>query len=110
MALMSLKLWELADLAGPLVVILLVQTIIMGLYAYFVTFNVMGRDYDAAVIACGHCGFGLGASPNAMANMETFTKANGPSPKAFFVLPIVAAMFIDFTNALVISLFAGFFS
>ena len=110
MALMSLKLWELADLAGPLLIILLIQTVIMGLYAYFVTFNVMGRDYDAAVIATGHCGFGLGASPNAMANMETFTKANGPSPKAFFVLPIVAAMFIDFTNALVISLFAGFFS
>ena len=110
MALMSLKLWELADLAGPLVVILLIQTVIMAAYAYFVTFNVMGRDYDAAVIATGHCGFGLGASPNAMANMETFTAANGPSPKAFFILPIVAAMFIDFTNAIVISLFAGFFS
>ena len=108
MALMSLKLWELADLAGPLVIILLIQTVIMAAYAYFVTFNVMGRDYDAAVIACGHCGFGLGASPNAIANMETFTTANGPSPKAFFVLPIVAALFIDFTNAAIITTFAGF--
>ena len=108
MALMSLKLWELADLAGPLVAILLIQTVIMAAYAYFVTFNVMGRDYDAAVMATGHCGFGLGASPNAIANMETFTTANGPSPKAFFILPIVAALFIDFTNAAVITTFAGF--
>ena len=108
MALMSLKLWELADLAGPLVIILLIQTVIMAAYAYFVTFNIMGRDYDAAVIATGHCGFGLGASPNAIANMETFTAANGPSPKAFFILPIVAALFIDFTNAAVITTFASF--
>ena len=108
MALMSLKLWELADLAGPLVAILLIQTVIMAAYAYFVTFNVMGRDYDAAVMATGHCGFGLGASPNAIANMETFTTVNGPSPKAFFILPIVAALFIDFTNAAVITTFAGF--
>lgn len=110
MALMSMKLWQLIDLAVPLIIILLVQTVLMAFFAYFITFNIMGRDYDAAVMSTGHCGFGLGATPNAMANMETFTKANGPSPKAFFVLPIVAAMFIDFTNALVISLFAGFFS
>lgn len=110
MALMALKLWELADLAGPLIVILLAQTVMMALFAYFVTFNAMGRDYDAAVIATGHCGFGMGASPNAMANMETFTATNGPSPKAFFVVPLVAALFIDFTNAAVITTFAGFFS
>lgn len=108
MALMSMKLWQLADLAIPLIVILLVQTVVMGLFAYFVTFNVMGRDYDAAVIACGHCGFGLGATPNAMANMETFTTTNGFSTKAFFVLPIVGALFIDFTNAAVITAFAQF--
>lgn len=108
-ALMSMKLWQLSDLAIPLIVILLIQTLIMWLFAYYVTFNVMGRDYDAAVIACGHCGFGLGATPNAMANMETFTAANGPSTKAFFVLPLVGALFIDFTNASIITLFMNFF-
>ena len=109
MALMSLKLWQLADLALPLIAILLIQTVMMAIFAYFITFNVMGRDYDAAVMATGHCGFGLGASPNAIANMETFPTANGPSPKAFFILPIVAACFIDFTNALIISFFISIF-
>lgn len=109
MALMSMKLWELAALALPLVVILLVQTFIMGIFAYFVTFNVMGRDYDAAVIACGHCGFGMGATPNAMANMEAFTKANGPSVKAFFVIPLVGSLFIDFFNAVIITFFMNMF-
>lgn len=108
-ALMTMKLWELASLAIPLIVILIVQTIIMGLYAYFVTFNVMGRDYDAAVMASGHCGFGLGASPNAMANMETFTAVNGYSEKAFFIVPLVGALFIDFTNASLITAFMNFF-
>ena len=106
MALMSMKLWQLIDLAVPLIVILLVQTVVMGLFAYFVTFNIMGRDYDAAVMSTGHCGFGLGATPNAMANMETFTRANGPSVKAFFIIPIVGSLFIDFINAGVIQAFA----
>lgn len=106
MALMSMKLWQLIDLAVPLIVILLVQTLVMGLFAYFVTFNIMGRDYDAAVMSTGHCGFGLGAIPNAMANMETFTTANGPSVKAFFIIPIVGSLFIDFINAGVIQAFA----
>ncbi|MCL4581201.1 sodium:glutamate symporter [Fusobacterium nucleatum YWH7199] len=106
MALMSMKLWQLIDLAVPLIVILLVQTLVMGLFAYFVTFNIMGRDYDAAVMSTGHCGFGLGATPNAMANMETFTTANGPSVKAFFIIPIVGSLFIDFINAGVIQAFA----
>lgn len=105
MALMSMRLWELESLAVPLVVILLVQTVLLGFYAYFVTFNMMGRDYDAAVLACGHCGFGMGATPNAIANMDTFTGANGPSPKAFFVVPIVGSLFIDFVNAIVITIF-----
>ena len=108
MALMSMKLWELAALAGPLVSILLTQTVLMAIFAYFVTFNIMGRDYDAAVMASGHCGFGLGATPNAMANMETFTAANGPSIKAFFIIPIVGSLFIDFCNAAVIQSFANF--
>lgn len=110
MALMTLKLWELAPLAGPLLAILLIQTVVMAAYAYFVTFNIMGRDYDAATMAAGHCGFGLGATPNAMANMEAFTAVNGPSVKAFFVLPIVGAMFIDFTNAAIITTFINMFS
>lgn len=109
MALMTLKLWELAPLAGPLVIILLIQTVLMAGFAYFVTFNVMGRDYDAAVITTGHCGFGMGATPNAIANMESFTQVNGPSVKAFFVLPIVGAMFIDFTNAAIITMFVNMF-
>ncbi len=104
-ALMTLNLWELAALAVPLVTILLVQTVVMFFFAYFVTFNMMGRDYDAAVIATGHCGFGMGATPNAMANMETFTGANGDSPKAFFVVPIVGALFIDFVNATILTIF-----
>lgn len=103
MALMSMKLWELAQVAGPLLAILLVQTVVMFAYAYFVTFRVMGSDYDAAVIAAGHCGFGMGATPNAMANMQAFTAANGPSLKAFFVIPLVGSLFIDFFNAVIIT-------
>lgn len=110
MALMSLRLWELAALAGPLVTILLAQTVLMVFYAYFVTFKAMGSDYDAAVMAVGHCGFGMGATPNAMANMESFTFANGPSPTAFFALPLVGSLFIDFVNASIITVFINIFS
>ena len=106
MALMSMKLWQLIDLAIPLIIILLVQTTLMAFFAYFITFNIMGRDYDAAVMSTGHCGFGLGATPNAMANMETFTRSNGPSVTAFFIIPIVGSLFIDFINAGVIQAFA----
>ena len=108
-ALMTMRLWDLASLAIPLIVILLTQTIFMAFFAYFITFQIMGRDYDAAVISTGHCGFGLGATPNAMANMETFTAANGLSPKAFFVIPLVGALFIDFVNALIITFFINLF-
>jgi ESS family glutamate:Na+ symporter len=105
MALMSLKLWELLDLAIPMLVILSAQVLMMAVFAYFVTFRVMGRDYDAAVMAGGHCGFGLGATPNAVANMEAIVQRFGPAPRAFLVLPMVGAFFIDFTNALVITTF-----
>ena len=108
MALMSMKLWELAEVAGPLLVILLAQTVLMFAYGYFITFRVMGRDYDAAVIAAGHCGFGMGATPNAMANMQAFTAANGPSVKAFFVIPLVGSLFIDFFNAVIITGFMNY--
>ena len=109
MALMGMKLWELSALAVPLISILLAQTVLMALYAYFVTFYIMGRDYDAATIACGHCGFGMGATPNAMANMEAFTVANGPSIRAFFVVPLVGALFIDFVNVSIITMFINIF-
>ncbi|MFN0177579.1 MAG: sodium/glutamate symporter [Gemmatimonadales bacterium] len=103
MALMSLKLWELLDLALPMLVILVVQVTMMGLFAYFVTFRFMGRDYDAAVMAAGHSGFGLGATPNAVANMKSVVERFGAAPRAFLVVPMVGAFFIDFTNALIIT-------
>lgn len=103
MALMSLKLWELLDLALPMLVILVVQVTMMGAFAYFVTFRLMGRDYDAAVMAGGHCGFGLGATPNAVANMTAIVERFGAAPRAFLVIPMVGAFFIDFTNALIIT-------
>jgi ESS family glutamate:Na+ symporter len=105
MALMELKLWQLADLAGPLSAILLAQALLMATFAYFVTFNVMGRDYEAAVLAGGHCGFGMGATPNALANMEAITKKYGPAPSAFIIIPLVGSLFIDFFNAGVITFF-----
>jgi ESS family glutamate:Na+ symporter len=108
MALMSLKLWELLDLALPMLAILSVQVAMMAAFALFVTFRVMGRDYDAAVMAGGHCGFGLGATPNAVANMTALTERFGPAPRAFLVLPMVGAFFIDFTNALVITAYLNF--
>ena len=103
MALMSLKLWELLDLAVPMLVILTVQVTMMAAFAYFVTYRLMGRDYDAAVMAGGHCGFGLGATPNAVANMEAIVERFGHAPRAFLVVPMVGAFFIDFTNALIIT-------
>ena len=105
MALMSLRLWELLDLALPLLLILAAQVTMMGLFAYFITFRLMGRDYEAAVRASGHCGFGLGATPNAVANMEAIAARFGAAPRAFLVLPIVGAFFIDFTNGLVVTVF-----
>jgi len=104
-ALMSLKLWELTALALPMLVLLTAQTLAMALYAYFVTFRVMGRNYDAAVLAAGHCGFGLGATPTAIANMQAVTQRFGPSHMAFLVVPMVGAFFIDLLNAIIIKLF-----
>ncbi|ENW72816.1 sodium/glutamate symporter [Acinetobacter baumannii] len=108
MALLSLKLWQLADLAGPLVVILGAQTLTMALYAAFVTFRVMGKNYDAAVLAAGHCGFGMGATPTAVANMQAITNMYGPSHKAFLIVPLCGAFFVDLINATVIQLMLKF--
>ena len=105
MALISLKLWELADLAGPVLIILLVQTVMMIVFAYFLTFRVMGKNYDAAVLSAGHCGFGLGATPTAIANMQAITDRYAPSPKAFLIVPMVGAFFVDIINATVLQIF-----
>ncbi len=105
MALLSLKLWELTDLAGPVLIILLVQTFVMILYVYFVTFKVMGKNYDAAVLSAGHCGFGMGATPTAIANMQAVTDRYLPSPKAFLIVPMVGAFFVDIVNATVLQIF-----
>ena len=104
-AMITLKIWQLADLALPLIVLLLAQLVFMYLYARYVIFNVMGKDYDAAVIAAGTCGFGMGATPNAMANMQALTEKYGPSLKAFILIPIVGSLFADFINSLVITSF-----
>jgi ESS family glutamate:Na+ symporter len=102
-ALMDLKLWQLAGLAVPMLVILAVQAVVMVLYAVFVTFILMGRDYEAAVTASGHIGFGLGITPNAVANMEALTERFAPAPRSFLIVPVVGAFFIDFSNALIIN-------
>ena len=105
MAMITLKLWQLADLAGPLVILLAGQTLLMLVYVLLVVFNVMGRDYDAAVICSGICGFGMGATPNAMANMQVICEKYGPSVKAYLLIPLVGSLFADFLNSLVITLF-----
>ncbi|KAA1271778.1 sodium/glutamate symporter [Corynebacterium striatum] len=105
MALMNIKLWELAELAIPMLILLLAQTILMWLFANFVTFRVMGRDYDAAVLTAGHCGFGMGATPNGMANMDSVVTKFKESKLAFFILPIIGGMFIDFANIVNILVF-----
>jgi ESS family glutamate:Na+ symporter len=104
-AMMSLNLIELASAAGPMLVILAVQVTVMACFAWFVTFRLMGRDFDAAVMAGGHCGFGLGATPNAVANMKVLVEKFGPAPRAFLVVPIVGAFLIDFVNATNITIF-----
>ncbi|MFQ8695229.1 MAG: sodium/glutamate symporter [Alitiscatomonas sp.] len=105
LAMMGLKLWELADLAVPMVVMLVAQTVLMMVYAYFVVVNLLGKNYDAAVMTSGFCGFGMGATPNAMANMQAITQKYGPAPTAYFVVPLVGSLFIDFMNTIVITSF-----
>lgn len=104
-ALMGLRLWELFDLAFPLVVMLIAQSLLMSIFAYFITFKVMGRDYDASVFASASCGFGMGATPNAVANMDALSTKFGFAPTPYFVVPIVGALFVDFVNSAVITLF-----
>ncbi|MGR5068800.1 MULTISPECIES: sodium/glutamate symporter [Vibrio] len=108
MALMSLKLWNIFDLAIPFLVILGIQSVILAIFTYYVTFKVMGSNYDAAVIAGGHCGFGLGATPTAVMNMGSIVNRFGPSPQAFMVVPIVGAFFIDIVNLIILQGYISF--
>lgn len=105
-ALITLDLTQLKAVAGPMLIILFAQTVLMALFAYFVCFIIMGRDYDAAVLAGGMCGFGMGATYNALANMDSITEEYGPAPKAYFILPMVGAFAIDIINVLIITGFA----
>ena len=105
MALMGLKLWELFDLALPLLILLVAQVFLVGLFAYFITFRFMGKNYEAAVFASATCGFGMGATPNAIANMDELTNRYGFVPTPYFVVPIVGCLFIDFANSAVITIF-----
>ncbi|WFA08404.1 sodium/glutamate symporter [Tissierella sp. Yu-01] len=109
MALMTLKLWELIDLAIPMFILLAAQALLMFLFANYITFPIMGKDYDAAVISAGHCGFGMGATPNGVANMASVAEKYEYSSVAYFVVSLVGALFIDFTNAMVITGFVNFF-
>lgn len=104
-AMITLKLWQLADLALPLVILLAGQVALMFIFSYIVVFNVMGRNYDAAVLVAGTCGFGMGATPNAMANMQAICEKYEPSVKAYLIIPIVGSLFADFLNSLTITFF-----
>ena len=101
----TLKLWQLADLALPLILLLAGQVLLMAIYAYFVVYNVMGRDYEAAVMSAGFIGFGMGATPNAMANMQALTDRFAPSVKAYLLVPLVGSLFADFFNTMIITFF-----
>ena len=105
MAMISLKLWELQSLALPLIVILVSQIVMMGLFVFFVAFPLLGRDYDAAVLCAGICGFGLGATPNAMANMSAVCYKYRYTVKPFLIVPIIGAMFADLINTAIITTF-----
>ena len=108
-AMITLKLWQLASLALPLLILLAGQVALMFVFTYFVLFNVMGRNYDAAVLAAGTCGFGMGATPNAMANMQVLCEKYAPSVKAYLLVPLVGSLFADFINSLVITFFINLF-
>ena len=107
-AMITLKLWQLASLALPLMILLGTQLILIMLYTYFVVFRVMGKDYEAAVLAAGTCGFGMGATPNAMANMQALCDRYAPSVKAYLLIPLIGSLFADFINSLVITFFINF--
>jgi len=104
-ALVSLKLWQIASLALPLIIILFVQTISLAVFTRFGVFRILGGNYDAAVITSGVCGFGLGATPNALANMRSVTSGRATSFKAFLLVPIIGGVFVDLINSFTILFF-----
>lgn len=104
-AMMSLNLLDLANTALPMLVILTAQVAAMALFVWLVTFPLMGRSYDAAVMSAGQIGFGLGGTPNAVANMKAIVEKYGPSPRAFLVVPVVGGFLIDLINSLNITFF-----
>lgn len=108
MALMGLKLWQLFDLALPLMVMLLAQVVLVGCFAYFITYRIMGNNYEAVVFASATCGFGMGATPNAIANMDELSNRYGFVHTPYFVVPIVGCLFIDFVNSAILTLFINF--
>lgn len=110
MAMITLKLWQLASLALPLVILLGAQIMVIVLFTYFIVFNIMGRDYDAAVLVAGTCGFGMGATPNAMANMQAVCDKYVPSVKAYLLIPLIGSLFADFLNSLVITFLSIYYN
>ncbi|MBP7736154.1 MAG: sodium/glutamate symporter [Spirochaetes bacterium] len=110
MAMMTLKLWELADVALPMLAVVAAQVIVVGAACFWPLFRLFGKDYDGAVTCAGFCGFMLGTTANAMASMESLAERYGPAKRAFLVVPIVGAFFIDFANAIIITVFLNFFS
>lgn len=105
MAMITLRLWELASLALPLFILLAAQVLLIIIFTYVIEFNIMGRDYDAAILVSGTCGFGTGATPNAMANMQAVCDQYVPSIKAYLLIPLVGSLFAAFLNSLVITFF-----
>lgn len=108
-AMITLKLWQLADLALPLIILLAAQVVLIFVFTYYVVFYVMGKDYDAAILAAGTCGFGMGATPNAMANMQVLCDKYAPSIKAYLIIPLIGSLFADFINSLCITFFINIF-
>ena len=105
MALMGLKLWQLFDLALPLLIMLIAQVLLVGIFAYFIIYRIMGKNYEGVVFASATCGFGMGATPNAIANMDELTNRFGFAHTPYFVVPIVGGLFIDFVNSAIITIF-----
>ena len=105
MSIITMKLWQLAELGGPLIVLLLAQLVFIIIFCYFVTFNLLGRDYDAAVMAVGNTGFGMGAVPVSMTTMQTVCRKYRYSKLAFFVVPVIGGFISNISNAIIITKF-----
>lgn len=110
LALINLNISAILGLAGPMIIIMAAQAVFIGAYTSLVTFNLLGKDYDAAVMVAGHCGVGLGQTPNAMANMEAIIEEKGPANLAMFIFPLVLAIAVNLTNPIIITFFINLFS